>query len=186
MKTFSKDQIYGWIKEFQSSENLQDIQDHPEDFNQPFSKIKLLEIKVLIDRHSNVMTDVIVHSSYQETVRKTLGEALTIRPTLALKIAVKELVEEAKKLTGHHPELKETIDTLVKTTSYLNHDVTFEDLGMEDVPEFVDTIWGCLIHYSDEIPVNIGLALALDYKTGLLMESDSDQISDSIVVFSMI
>jgi hypothetical protein len=166
MKTFSKEQIYGYIKEFEMSDNSQYMQEHPENYNCSFSKRKLLEIKVLIDRWSNITTDVILHSSHREMVIESLGADLSIydlsNRTLSL------TYEKAKKILGDKLPFN-NVDEMAKFMK--------EYKPISSSPGYY--IWGCEIHFSDNIPINAGIAL------GGLVNNDSDKDSNSIVVFPM-
>ena len=121
------------------------------EFPETFSlKHKFAEAKILIDRWNLVTTDFVIHSSLKEFIRDNLGDALTRGLDKKPKLTLKDLYDILGKLIKDNPEIDMDIDidslnVIPKATNDVN----------------CDYMWGAIIHYSDSIPKDKGIALAL-------------------------
>ena len=112
MIDFSKQQIDEWLALAETGNNSPEKPGYVSEVEQePSLKVRMLEAKVLIDRHALITTAFIFHSSHKELVREKLGTDLN------------------------------------KFAS--NNDY--------------DRIWGANIYYSNNIPTDKGLALAMEF-----------------------
>ncbi len=132
---FSKDKITGWITLAEVGVN----KSSPDAYSNDSLRLRFIEAKCQNDRWGNVTTDYIVHSSQKEKVREALGTSL--------QVANGPVVIESSLLTN----LLEKIKNIIPSFSE------------KDIPrnEF-DSLWGANVHYSDNIPVDLALALVLE------------------------
>jgi len=114
-------------------------------------KMKLVEAKVLVDRWNLVSTDIIVHTSLKEFIRTNLGVALTKGIDKSTVMTLGDLMENLNMLFKMNPKLQDMeVDSLE------------EVLPKPIVDTDCDYMWGASIHYSDDIPKDKGIMIALN------------------------
>ena len=132
--SFTKEQIQEYILVNMKGANFEE--------DSQFStslKLKLVEAKVLVDRWNLVSTDIIIHSSLKDLFRTTLG--VIDKPT-AMNLNL---------LFKIHSKIRDMdVDSLEQVLSKPTVDLD------------CDYIWGVTIHYSDDIPKDKGLMIALN------------------------
>jgi hypothetical protein len=170
---FTKNQISNWLELYELSDNRQDFGNMtvPDFTKRPFLKRDLLEAKVMIDRWNNVTTDWIFHSSKKEMIKALFLEDETDKPD-DIKAALKILMKYAATL-----ELGKDIENL--------SDAEASEIAERTNSKFGYHIWGADVHFTDDIPANKAMGLALNSEDKTLSSNDSANITNSIIVFEV-
>ena len=159
---FSKDEIEAWIDLATTGINKMD----PAAKTVASIKLRVLEAKMMTDRWGNVATDYVIHSSHKDSFRKALGASLQIAGEPAKESSI--LIGLLNRIANVIPNFSE-----------------------KDIPKpTVDLLWGANIHYSDNIPEDVGLALVLE--NGQLYDNCAECFDDGesevdrcVAVFTM-
>lgn len=140
--------------------------------NREFLKRDLVEAKVQVDRWNVVTTDWIFHTSKKEMITSLFP--VEEKPSSdEIKTALNIILKYAAEAAGK--ELKNDIDIL-------------SEKDLQSMIEQTNTkksyhIWGAQVHFTDDMPSPYGMGIALNPVTNELMENDSDNINNGIVVF---
>jgi len=144
---FSKEQIQEYILMNMKGANFEE--------DSHFSKalkMKLVEAKVLVDRWNLVSTDIIVHSSLKEFFRTNLGDSLTKGIDKSTTMTLGDLFDNLGTLFKILPKMKDAEFSSLKDVMPLPKVVDID----------CDYIWGATIHYSDDMPKDKGIMMALN------------------------
>jgi hypothetical protein len=176
---FTKNQIDNWIDLYQLSDNKNDfLQDS---FNERvFLKRDLVEAKVQIDRWGTVTNVWIFHSSKKDMIHSLFPE------------------DEAIYKDSDAESLKAALRVLVKYASVLELGIDLKDRSINDLTpeELVKMatlsdckktyhIWGADVCFTDDIDPNTAIGLSLNPDELTLMPNDSNNLTNSIIVFNV-
>jgi hypothetical protein len=174
MNKFTKDQINNWIELSKLSDNKDFVGD-PDLASRGFLKRDLVEAKVQVDRWNVVTTDWVFHTSKKDLITTLFAE-------------------DPKDLSG----VRKALEVLIKYAADLKLGDEFKgksasDFSDEDMKKLVGKtnsnepfhIWGSNVHFTDNIPDNVAIGLALNSDGMTLMTNDSSNITNSIVIFNM-